>query len=348
MENKRYTIKEIAELAGVSRATVDRVIHKRGKVSPDAYQKIEAVLETIDYQPNFMARALKQGKSLSIAVLMPNPEFDVYWKAADEGVERALSDLDYIGLSVKKFLFNPRKEASFIFNANQVLASGPDAVLVVPLFYKEAISFFKECESKELSYVTFNTHIDEASPLSHVGQDLKQSGRTAASLLDRYSREKDEFLLVNIEEESVNFKHVQEKEEGFRSYFEEKGFHQDKVKKLRIEELDAVERELIDFLERNSLISGIYVTTSKAHYLAAIKQAYKLAHYLIGYDLIPGNIDYLEKGFIDYLIFQNPYEQARKGIHAIADALMFGKEIDTSSLLPIDILIKENYKGYLV
>ena len=37
--NKKYTIKDIAQMAGVSKGTVDRVLHKRGKVSEDALKK---------------------------------------------------------------------------------------------------------------------------------------------------------------------------------------------------------------------------------------------------------------------------------------------------------------------
>ena len=42
---KNYTIKDIAELAGVSKGTVDRVIHKRGKVSSKALEQVNKVLD---------------------------------------------------------------------------------------------------------------------------------------------------------------------------------------------------------------------------------------------------------------------------------------------------------------
>ncbi|WP_414654827.1 LacI family DNA-binding transcriptional regulator, partial [Flavobacterium sp. UBA4854] len=53
--DKKYTIKDIAQMAGVSKGTVDRVLHNRGKVSPAALEKINEVLNVIDYEPNLIA-----------------------------------------------------------------------------------------------------------------------------------------------------------------------------------------------------------------------------------------------------------------------------------------------------
>ena len=46
------TIKEIADLAGVSRGTVDRVLNKRGSVNPQTAQKIMEIVHALDYKPN--------------------------------------------------------------------------------------------------------------------------------------------------------------------------------------------------------------------------------------------------------------------------------------------------------
>ena len=46
------TIKEIAELAGVSRGTVDRVLNKRGAVNPKTEAKILEIAKALDYKPN--------------------------------------------------------------------------------------------------------------------------------------------------------------------------------------------------------------------------------------------------------------------------------------------------------
>ena len=56
------TIKEIAEMAGVSRRTVDRVINHRGSVKPETEQKILKLIKELGYTPNTAGRSLAAHK----------------------------------------------------------------------------------------------------------------------------------------------------------------------------------------------------------------------------------------------------------------------------------------------
>ena len=49
--DKKVTIKDVAQLAGVSKGTVDRVIHNRGEVSAESFRKVQEVVRKIDYKP---------------------------------------------------------------------------------------------------------------------------------------------------------------------------------------------------------------------------------------------------------------------------------------------------------
>ena len=74
------TIKEIAELAGVSRGTVDRVLNNRGAVHPKTAEKILDIARALDYRPNKAGTALAaQKKKYRIGVILfsrHNPFFD--------------------------------------------------------------------------------------------------------------------------------------------------------------------------------------------------------------------------------------------------------------------------------
>ncbi|WP_373789885.1 LacI family DNA-binding transcriptional regulator, partial [Bacteroides heparinolyticus] len=71
MENKIYTIKDIARMAGVSAGTVDRVLHNRGDVSHASMEKVQKVLDEIDYQPNVFAIGLAAKKRYRIVCIIP-------------------------------------------------------------------------------------------------------------------------------------------------------------------------------------------------------------------------------------------------------------------------------------
>ena len=62
MPNERITIKDIAEKAGVSVGTVDRVLHKRPNVSKKSLSLVTKALEEMNYEPNMYASALANSR----------------------------------------------------------------------------------------------------------------------------------------------------------------------------------------------------------------------------------------------------------------------------------------------
>lgn len=89
------TLDDLAELSGVSRATVSRVING-GPVSEQTRQKVLEVLERTDYRPNLAARSLASGRTGVIGVVMhvhPPVLFeDAYFVALLHGVSDVLAD----------------------------------------------------------------------------------------------------------------------------------------------------------------------------------------------------------------------------------------------------------------
>ena len=118
---KKYTIKNIAELAGVSKGTVDRVIHKRGKVSKDAFEKVNTVLNEIDYRPNLLARSLKNTRNYHICVVLPDFNKDSFWLPCNEGILKAIDEFASFGVFIEPFFFNPNDVNSFLETNKKVL-----------------------------------------------------------------------------------------------------------------------------------------------------------------------------------------------------------------------------------
>lgn len=65
------TIYEVSELAGVSLATVSRVMNNSGQVSPKTREKVEAAMKELGYRPNSMAQSLASNRSNSVGVIVP-------------------------------------------------------------------------------------------------------------------------------------------------------------------------------------------------------------------------------------------------------------------------------------
>jgi len=342
--DKKYTIKDIAELAGVSKGTVDRVLHKRGKVSAKAQTQVEKVLKEIDYQPNPIARNLKKNRVYRISVLMPDPEEDAYWKPAVKGIKDAIKEFKPFGLLVSRFYYDPYNQGDFLEKSQEALNSVPDALLMVPLFQKEALDVFTKCQEKNILVASFNNVIDASNSGNFIGQDLYQSGRVAAGLIDKLVDKKATAVVLHLDEEA----NMKLRENGFKTYFKEKK-STDKIRtfSLKTSDKEVFKKLANDLLNSNSKISAIFVTNSKAHkFIEAIDDSRKDI-VIVGYDLLNENIDFLKKGSIDFLIHQKPKRQAYLGVGYLAEHFLFGKPIPEKKLLPIDIITPDNVMYYL-
>ena len=65
-------IEDVARAAGVSVATVSRVLNEQGGVLPQTQQKVKEAVEALSYEPNLLARNLRKNESRIILILAPN------------------------------------------------------------------------------------------------------------------------------------------------------------------------------------------------------------------------------------------------------------------------------------
>jgi LacI family transcriptional regulator len=343
--NKKYTIKDIAKLAGVSKGTVDRVLHKRGKVSPLALEKVNEVLNVINYEPNLIARNLKNNKIYHICILLPDPKIDPYWLPCIQGIKEAEAEFKAYNILVETFYFDPEQTTSFTTTNETIIDKAPDAVLLAPLFHKETLDAIKKYDSLKIIVNTFNNQVESTSIKNFVGQDLFRSGRVAAKLLNSIL-DKGQIAIIHIDETYKNAIHMQEKERGFRNFFTETDQLAYQIATLNLKSQN-IEFNLTQFINENPELSAIFITTSKAYQIA--KTISTIEHKkirIIGYDLIDENVNHLNLGVIDFLIHQNQKRQVYLGLTYLVDHFLFHKETPAVTLLPIDIINSENANLY--
>ena len=82
---RRATLKDVAQLAGTSVATASRVLAGVGLAADETRQRIEDAAQTLNYQPNLQARALRRQSSRAIGLVMPNLLNAGYTALADAG-----------------------------------------------------------------------------------------------------------------------------------------------------------------------------------------------------------------------------------------------------------------------
>ena len=132
---------------------------------------------------------------------------------------------------------------------------------------------------------------------------------------------------------------MQQKEIGFKNYFEEKG-SQVKIETVNIRVDNNI--RLKEVLDSCNEMDGVYVTTSKAYIL--VENGVSVP--IIGYDLLAKNVKYLKEGKIKFLINQNPRLQIKQGLSLLADFMLNRNPVPNEKLLPIEIVSSENIYSY--
>ncbi|WP_442588254.1 LacI family DNA-binding transcriptional regulator [Pedobacter sp. AW31-3R] len=342
-------VKEIARIANVSIGTVDRVIHDRKGVSQKTRDKINAIIQELDYQPNIFARRLASKKQMIFAVLIPKVSEETdYWDAPLLGIAQASEEILPYGIKVKHYLYDLNDIKSFQEQVDLLDLSLITGVLIAPVFIAESLNFLRTLEEIKIPYVFINSDIQEQENLSYFGPDLYQSGYLSAHLMKYLIEKEDCILIVNISHEIDNQHHLLRKEEGFRNYF---STHQlpNHLLKIDIKQTDyAFVSSSMDSILENNAVSAIFVTNSRVSTVAKyLRESGNTSNILIGFDYTRENLSFLKTGDIDFLICQKPREQAYLGVMALYHFIVHSREVKKDNFMPIDIITKENCDFYI-
>jgi len=347
---KLVRIKDIAAEAGVSIGTVDRVLHNRGEVALKTRERVLEIAKKLQYQPNIVAQALTAKKQYHIAALIPKDDSDnTFWTFHPNGMERAIQDLKPFQVEIKFYFFELHNEKDFIKKSEKLLADKPDGVIFAPILKKEGKEFTKKLDKKSIPYIFIDTFIEESNCLSFIGEDAYQSGRVSASIIDYGLGVDKDILIVNLAKDLENTQHLNRRNQGFMSYFLDKG--KNKGMKITVE-IPSTEREVVKermdlILSNNPNIGAILVSSAKTHIVAQYLQNKKINDIiLVGYELTDENVGYLRKGIIRFLVGQKPAEQSEKAVKKLFDYLTTKQVPLKKEYQHVEIINIENIDSY--
>ena len=106
------SIKEVAEAAGVSTATVSRVLSNKPHVRPELRDKVMEAVESLGYRPNLIARTLRSQRSNAIGLIVSDIR-NPYFTAISRAVEDIAYDQGYQVVFCNSDE-DPEKEASYL------------------------------------------------------------------------------------------------------------------------------------------------------------------------------------------------------------------------------------------
>ena len=176
------TIYEVSKLAGVSLATVSRVMNNSGKVTVQTRQKVLTAIEQLGYRPNSMAQSLASKRSNSVGILIPElhgPFFGIMLSS----VERELREAGK-RVIITAGHSDERKEKDCI---EFLLASSCDALILH--IYSVSHRFIKDLSKGSVPIVLLNGFLPEIADRC-ISLDNEHGGYVATkSLLERGHRQ---------------------------------------------------------------------------------------------------------------------------------------------------------------
>lgn len=179
------TIKDVAKAAGVSVATVSRVLNNSAAVSVTATEQVNRAIKELGYSPNFLGRNLRRRETNVILAIIPSTE-QTFYSEIIRGMQNAASDQGYdillgtsngtyhLEMNLLNMLFNRTADAAIL------LGTQLDAEALMDLNSKHYIALC--CERSENADVLTVTVDDEGGAYAAV-EYLIKCGHTRIGML---------------------------------------------------------------------------------------------------------------------------------------------------------------------
>jgi LacI family transcriptional regulator len=275
-------------------------------------------------------------------VFIPKYENIEYWKSQIAGIEKAAIEFGKFGV-VLDYFFYDFNITSFKKYLKKVMNFKCDGLLFAPIFYKESVCFLNEYKKKAIPVVMIDTNILSNHEYAYIGQDAFQSGYLAGRLISLTAKAEANVLIFKITREIDSTSAYLQRIDGFYSFFRDHDTFTDfKFSEITIKDSGIYQLDTTIFFG----IDSVYVPNSRAHIVAKFLEENTIEGIrIVGYDLLQENIEYLNRGAIDFLINQRPEEQGYLGINYLYKKTILKEPVENTHYIPLEIILKENYSG---
>jgi LacI family transcriptional regulator len=337
----RPTVIDIAREAGVSLATVDRVLNARPGVRAKTVTAVNEAISRLGYVRDIAAANLARGRSYRMAVVLPDSDSQFV-----ETLTRAILDAaDHAAASrIETRIF--RFPAEDMHALAATLAAMPDDTAGVALVAPETPvvrDAVRALRARGIAVVTLVSDLPATERDHFVGIDSRAAGRTAAVLMGRFLGAAPAQVLVLAP--SMLLRDAIDRRLGFDEVMQAQFPQIEVLQTLETHgRADTLAQVLAEARRHAAALRGIYLLGSghRALHAAVTAQGLRGRLTLVGHELTPFTRELLERGEMAAVVTQNLGHLARSAfrvLRAKADRapLDAGQEA-----LRIEIVIREN------
>lgn len=346
---RKATINMVAERAGVSRGTVDRVLNQRPHVKPDIYERVLRAMRELRYIPPREEQAKALGLILppdmpkcTLGILLPNEE-GYFRRELMHGIASASNLLSDYGVEIlvdkcETDLPDETVERLICFQERNV-----NGIALCAKDHYSVVDCINDLSDHGIPIVTFSSDLTNSRRICFVGQKLVNGGRVAGELMSKYLNPDDTLLIaIGNPEFSAHRLRLQ----GFCERIYEKGFSGGKLEIIETyNDYSLTYQKIRDVLERKVDVKGIYMANhSVTGCIDAIRDmGLQGKIHIISHDLTDSTKRLLKTGEVDFAIAQNIRHQSYRALIILQEYIQKNiKPSQEKECPPIEIVCSEN------
>ena len=339
---------KIAELAGVSRGTVDRALHNRGRIRPEVAARIRQIAAELGYKPNLVGQALSRTRQgVKIGVILQSVETPTI-QVVQSGVRRAADELRASGGEVLLRELSGLDDELLLENIEDLVSQGIQGLALTPNNTPELRQCINGLAEQGIPVVTLNSDVPGSRRLCFIGQDGYRAGQTAASLM--YELLPPGSKLLPLAGHLNNSAH-NSRLNGFIDTLRQ----QDSEGTLTVLpfqpcfDRDDCAYEVTQYiLHLHPDLAGIYVAANgqEGACQAIAETGRKGRVKIIAHDLNKPNLRLLESGLLSFVLDQEAFDQGYRPPYLLYEYLLHQKTPERE-LLHTDIAIRTRYNSDL-
>lgn len=338
----RPTVKDLAKAAGVSLATVDRVINKRANVSNKSVEKVAEAIENIGFVRNLSAVNLARNRIYKFLFILPYLG-DQYLTELQNQVEKENRHLsaDLVVLDIVQIdADNPHYVANYL---SKLDAKNIDGVAIMTPESPQVRDAMVRLRDRGIKLVQFLSGQENLEDTDFVGIDNFAAGATAGRIIGSCkANHKGKILIIA---ETMQTQDSIERRIGFDNFINTKFKALNCLPSLETYADPIRAKRIIEQSFRyNNDIVAVYVMSSEARIpLTAVAESADLESLtIVVHERTPFTEKAIRSEVIDAIIGQNPGHAVRSAVRIMRTHTHFIKPIAFQDKIQIEVLFKEN------
>ena len=321
---RKFSIKQIAAQAGLSKATTERVLNGRQGVRHSTMRRVQQALAELEAQDR---AALASGRTFYFDVVMHTPQR--FGRAVQAAMTSQVASMAPLRISPRFHLHEDIRGDELCRLLRRIASKGSQGVILKAADEPAINACVDELVDAGLPVVTLVTDLPYSKRLGYVGMDNRTAGRTAAYLMQRWLGDAPRSVGVVIS--SDRFRGEEEREVSFRLWLRER------APQLRVIDISGgsgiyertlalLRRELREHADLDAIYS---VGGGNLAVVDAFAEAGRRLACFIGHDLDEENRALLTREKIDALIDHDLQRDAR---HAFLHLLQFHRQVPAGEI----------------